>query len=660
MCGINLVRLFDHHRVTLDSITRMNRALSHRGPDASDSVIVDQVALGHTRLSIVDIQGGKQPMQSQDGNITLVFNGEIYNFRQLRKELKKKGLTFRTHSDTEVVLKLYETEGTDCLKRLRGMFCFAIHDTEKQLTFLARDRLGIKPLFYYRDKKQLVASSEIKALYASGLVTPAFNPDSIFNYFTYQFSVSPHTPFDSVQELPPGHLAIVRHDGKFSIRQYWDLEFPLDGDYESLDEEYWTRRFSDALNDAVDSHAIGDVPIGAYLSGGIDSSTLTWLLNKQQTTTLETFSIHFTNPAMDESGVYSKTARHLGVANRELTMDDQRPEGFVDDLLQCLYHLEQPQRLAVDIPHYMLSGLVQNSQYKVVYTGDGADEIFGGYDCYRQDYMRYWGTQIRNTRQRRRHYLSEFTQYFAEDYIRMIYALHKPKNQRRVVRRFGCYPAWHDFWHIMHGFFPKLFEPDFLRQVATNAQMDELAENMKPQLAGRHMLNQSLYIEAKTRLPGWILWKSDRLSMAHSVEARVPFMDHPLVELAASMPPILKLNGMDEKYLLKKIARPHLPDHPADHKKRAFYTPIKDWFFTPERYPMLESYLSRKALRDCGIFRPDYVSHLYQRLGHFRSTGTLNDYYRTMQLEWVLFLVLTVQMLHHNFVRRQAPCFDES
>ena len=634
----------------------MNRALKHRGPDADGVSIHANVGLAHTRLSIVDLKSGAQPLISHDGRYAISFNGEIYNYLSLRSELEKKGCEFQTHTDTEVILNLYIQDGEACLQKLRGMFGFAIHDRQTGTLFLARDRLGIKPVYYYQDKVHFLAASEIKALFASQLVNPEFNPDSIKNYFNYQSSISPNTPFRDVYELPPGHQLTIESGKTPDITAYWDLEFPLDGEYESDEESYWTEKFETALQDSITSHTTGDVSIGSYLSGGIDSSAITWLLSESYPDPLETFSIHFSNESMDESPLYRKTAAHLKVKNSELLMEDNREQGYLQDLEKCIYHLEQPQRMAVDIPHFLLSEFVQDKHYKVVYTGDGADEIMGGYDCYRQDAMRFWGNQLKNYKSRRRHYLSEYTEYFAEDHIRLLLKLHKAKNQRKTIRQFGCYPAWNDFWHITDDLLPGLFSQEYLQKSADDMQMATLAEKMKPNLEGRHVLNQSLYIETKTRLPGWILWKSDRLSMAHGVEARVPFLDHPLVELAARMPPQMKLNGMDEKYILKKISSPHLPQHPTQYKKRAFYAPIREWFFTADKMAELDVYLSQDAIMRSGIFEFNIVNKLLTTLLNSQPT-TMNEQYLTMKLEWVLFTVLTTQILHHQYIEKNAACF---
>lgn len=657
MCGINLI--FNcpagvNIDATLDS---MNRSLLHRGPDEQGIAVQGRVALGHTRLSIVDLASGQQPLASADQRYCISYNGELYNYRELRRALEQDGVQFRTQSDTEVLLALYVRDGAACLQLLRGMYAFAIHDRDDDSVFIARDRLGIKPLYYSRQGDCLIAASEIKALFASGLVEPRFNMHSLRNYFAYQFAVSPWTMFEDVLELPPGYSMRLQPGQEPQLQQYWDLDFPRDDDYEVADEDTWLQRFEEGLHDAVASHTIGDVPIGSYLSGGIDSSSIAWMLTRTYDKPLHTFSIHFTDPNEDESAIYTAIAEHLGVGNQELAMGDDIDGGYLQHLEQCLYHLEQPQRMAVDIPHYLLSGLVQDNHYKVVYTGDGADEILGGYDCFRQDAMRVWGNDITDPEQRREHYLQEYTQWFSEDYVHMLLELHSPANQQRVIEQWGTYPAWYDIWHVTGDLLPELFSEQFAHAQQDNRQIDTLCGQIKPHLEGRHALNQSLYIETRTRLPGWILWKSDRLSMAHSVEGRVPFMDHRLVELAATIPPELKLNGMDEKYILRKTAMPHLPEHPFTYKKKAFYTPIKAWLFAEDRVGALDKYLNPAALERAGVFRPDTVRALLDVLVQFPLPQNLQQGYRRMQLEWVLMLVLSIQILHHQFIDKQAACF---
>ena len=657
MCGIAMIFHTDEKPVQKEIVSKMGKALNHRGPDAAGTFVNQNIGLAHTRLSIVDIKSGAQPMHSCDGQFTIIFNGEIYNFELLRKQLISNGAQFSTHSDTEVIIELYRLHGKDCVNKLRGMFSFAIFNKHSRELFVARDRLGIKPLYYYWDGTSFLGASEMKAILASGLVTPSLNKQTIQNHFRYQFSICPHTAFENILELPPGHFAVISPNSELRISQYWDLEFPEDGHYETDDINYWEKQFEDAMHDAADSHLIGEVPIGAYLSGGLDSSTTAYLLKQHYPKDPDTFSIHFTNPNSDESYAYKPVAQHLELDNYELTMDDDRETGYFDLLKNCLYHLEQPQRMAVDIPHYLLSEFVRDKNCKVVYTGDGADEILAGYDCFRQDNIRIQGNAQDSEKGRESLYFSEFTKYFSEPYMQMLLNLHHPDNQQSVVREFGCYPVWFDMWHVLDERMDNLFISDQTTQ--QNSQMPDFMSQLKPKMQNRHALNQSLYLETKTRLPGWILWKSDRLSMAHGVEARVPFLDHPLVELAARIPPNFKLNDMDEKYILKKWVGPHLPEVPGHYKKRGFYTPIKEWFFSEKHVDNLQFYLSKQRLEELNIFNPDTVQAYMNELIQMPSPSDMNTYYRTMQLEWALMLILSTQMLNQLFITKDAACFHD-
>lgn len=650
MCGIAAIYSRSKAYSGATIIQKMNATLKHRGPDAAGYQVRGQTTLGHTRLSIVDLAAGPQPLVSPDQRWAISYNGEIYNYKSLRLDLMKQGVHFHTHTDTEVVLQLFMRQGIQCVHSLRGMFSFIVHDQLKDSLYVVRDRCGIKPVYYYNDDQHFVAASEIKAIFASGWVQPRLNLDSLWNYFVYQFAVSPYTAFQDIYEVPPGHYLTMEAGEKPQLVQYWDVEFPEHEQYESMDEAYWTPLFLEAMHDAVDSHKIGDVPIGAYLSGGIDSAAITWLLTQHYQAPLQTFSIHFSNPDFDESSVYRRVAEHIHVANSELIFDDHRPEGYLNALKQCIYHLEQPQRLAVDIPHFELSHRVQEQGYKVVYTGDGSDEIFGGYDCYRQDQIRTWGNELNDEKKREQVYLSQYRELFSDEQMRMLLMLHTPEKQTQTIARYGCYPAWHDFWSITADLLPNLFSPESLQHIDAQRQTTSLFDTIKKKIHNRHMLNQSLYMELKTRLPGWILWKSDRLSMAHGVEARVPFLDHALVELTARMPPHLKLQGMDEKYLLRKTMTPHLPPSENTYKKRAFYTPIREWFFTPEKAPQLAPYLSPEAINKTGIFNPLTVDRYYHELLHADTPKNLSQYYYTMKREWILMLVLSIQIMHEQFI----------
>jgi len=665
MCGITLIYHTDKKPVNADCLDRMTQTLVHRGPDGNGTYINDYAGLGHTRLSIVDVATGAQPMHSSDKRYVITYNGELYNFAELRQNLLEDNYTFNTHCDTEVILALYQKFGEKCVEQLRGMFSFAIIDTQTNALFIARDRLGIKPLFYHWDGNTLLAASEIKAIFASKQVAPVFNKQSIRNHFLYQFSVTPFTLFEGILELEPGHTLTISANGEPDIKQYWDLHFPEEiydieaaAEQEHVEDSVWVERFDIGMNDATRCHTIGDVPIGTYLSGGIDSSATSALLKEHYPQVPHSYSIHFTNPASDESYAYKPVAEHLDLPNHELTIDDNQAGGFLSTFEQCLYHLEQPQRMAVDIPHFMLSDFVRQQNCKVVYTGDGADEILGGYDCFRQDAIRCWGNDLEDEQARENAYLNQYTEWFSEGQMQHLLNMHAPDKQDRVYDDIGTYPAWYDMWEVLREPTDALLTESFKNATDNDTQMPALFERMKPHIENRHPLNQSLYIETKTRLPGWILWKSDRLSMAHGVEARLPFMDHPLVELSAKIPCSLKLKEMDEKYVLKRIIKHELPEIEGDYKKRAFYTPIREWFMSETHYPELQPYLSEQALAETGLFKYEQVQNIVSALQSAPAEPDMNAYYHIMKNEWLIMLVLSIQIMHKQFIKQTAACFN--
>jgi len=656
MCGINLVLHRDGKTASDAMLEKMNHAIAHRGPDGSGIKIFEHMGLGHTRLSIVDVAGGAQPMATANQRFHISFNGEIYNFLQLRDDLENKGYQFKTHTDTEVILALYEKHGAECVQFLRGMFAFAIIDSENKSVFLARDRLGIKPIVYYSDDNNFIASSEIKGIFASRLCEPEFNLESVRNFFNYQFSITPNTVFKHIKELPAGHTLTLEVDKQPIIDQYWDMTFPEDGAYASEEDDYWFPQFEKLLHEAAECHTIGEVPIGAYLSGGIDSSATSYLLKKHYKEKFETFSMHLTNPSANESYAFRPVAEFLNLPNTELTINDS-DDFFLSNLEKAIYHLEQPQRLSVDIPYYLLAKKAHDANYKVIYTGDGADEIMAGYDCFREDTMRIWGNEIEDETDRLNYYLAEFHNEFCEEFLELAAHLHHREHQQKVIDEFGCYPCWYDFWHIMDSQTQDLFTEDFRSATDTNTQMQDLMNLIRPKMSNWHPLNRSLYIEAKTRLPNWILWKGDRINMANSIEARVPFLDHHFVEHCCELPPDLKLSEMDEKYMLKNMIIPHLPEIPGQYKKRGFYTPIKEWLFTSERIPLLQNYVSDTALEETGIFSKTAVSKILESLADLSTPTNGAENYKRMRLEWISMLVLSIQILHHQYVKKNAPCF---
>jgi len=660
MCGISLIYQQPGNDQGLDVIAAMVNSLTHRGPDQQSQQILSHVALGHTRLSIVDVSGGSQPMSSSDAAYHIIYNGELYNYKILRDELEKNGYRFHSECDTEVVLAMYIHYGEACLTRLAGMFAFAIYHDKDRSLFLARDRMGIKPLFYHWNGENLLAASEVKALFASARVTAKFNLHSIQNYLFYQFNICPNTLFADVFELPPGHFLRLLPGREPLLRAYWDLEFPRDGEYESEDEEYWMDEFEGALNEAAKSHAIGELPIGAYLSGGIDSASTTCLLKEANHAALDSFTIQFANPDFDESGIAAEIAAHLGVENHVLHMPHGEERDYLSDFSQALYHLEQVQRMAVDIPHFLLSEYVRGKNYKVVYTGDGADEILAGYDCFRQNFIRLWGNNYDNVEERWAYYLREFSGFLSEDYLRLLFQLHQKDAQEETRGKFGFYPAWYDFWQILAQYQDGLFSDEFIAANRDNQQMQQLIQTLRPKLEGLHLLNKSLYLEYKTRLPGWILWKSDRLSMAHGLEIRVPFMDNRVVDVVARMPPDLKLNGMEEKYILKQLMWPLLPSHPHAYKKRAFYSPIREWLFSANNRQRIDAYYSRNAVEQAAVFNPDRVQALWQQMLTSELPQSMNQFYQQMRLEWVLMIILSVQILHRLFISNGSAHFPKS
>ncbi len=650
MCGIAILANYNGDASeALECVKNMTYSLRHRGPDSRGYIVRGQVGIGHTRLSIVGSDSSAQPMVTEDDRYAITFNGEIYNYKELKRVLEDKGHIFKTMSDTEVVLLGYRQYGCDIVSKIEGMFSFIIHDLERNELFAARDPLGIKPFFYFYKGMEFLAASEIKAIFASGIVQPELNLSSIRAFFNWQFCLPGKTAFLNIQELPAGHYLKMKIGESPKIFQFWDFEFPKEGEYEERPDSFWIDEFGSALCRSVKSHAIGDSDIATYLSGGIDSSTIAWLMSDLLESKTKTFSVHFPDSPLDESGSYRKIAKHLKLDNTQIILDNKRGDYF-EELIKSTYHLEQPQRMALDVPYLLMSGAVKSEGYKVVYTGDGADEILGGYDCYRRDYLRLIGNSVRDINLRRMLYFDQFSKDLPKSYVKLIFDLHSPRKQLQTKNRFGFYPVWYDFWNVTTKILPSLFSDEFNSQNDFMCELDNAASLVKEKVKGLHRINASLYLEGKTRLPGWILWRTDRMSMANGVEARVPFLDLRLVELCCRLPPSMKLKGMNEKYILKRYAMKHLPKLPSKYKKKAFYTPIREWFFEEKHAEALEHFIGDSALLNRGLFKPEAVHKICRILRNAHPRNDSETEYQIMQYEWILMLVLTTQILQDTFL----------
>lgn len=583
MCGIvGIFRPVGGGEAARQRLEAMTETLRHRGPDDAGYYFDRDLALGFRRLSVVDLMTGNQPMWSADGTVVAICNGEIYNHRDLRLELETRGHVFRTSSDIEVLPALYREYGPDFVTRLNGQFAFAIWDLRRRRLVLGRDHVGIAPLFHTRIGKTLVFGSEVRALLAHPAVERRVDLTGLDQILTFPGPVSPRTPFAGIESLPPGHLLVAEGDGEPVVRRWWDLDYPAAvAPVENRTSDDWADELEVALTQAVRYRLQADVPVGAYLSGGLDSSLIAALVARQEPgVERQTFSIAFGDPAIDERHHQRLMAERLGSRHHEVEIG---PSDIVDRLRAIVRHAEAPLRESYDACSLVLSGMVHAAGLKVVLTGEGADELLGGYVGYRLD--------------------QECGRGNAHDLDTLLEA--------QLCQR---------LWGDANFFYEKRYTA--FEATKTELYSESLAGRLPEftclgaplvdtrQMIGRHPFHQRSYLDFKLRMADHLLADhGDRVSFANSVEARYPFLDIGVIDVARRVPPALMVENGLEKALLKRVARRHLPASIVDRQKFSFVAPGSpallrggpDW---------VEDLLSHDRIKRQGYFNPDTVDHL--------------------------------------------------
>jgi asparagine synthase (glutamine-hydrolysing) len=616
MCGITgAVPGIDAER-----LARMTATLIHRGPDGEGYFSSPEVSLGHRRLAIIDLPGGRQPMTSADGRMTIVFNGEIYNFRELRRELESHGTIFRTRSDTEVLLEAWAEWGLEAIPRLRGMFAFAVWDAGDRSLVLVRDRLGVKPLYYAEAAGRLLFASEIKALLAHPDVSRRLYAPAVEDYLTYLYTPPPRTIFEGVRELPPAHWLRWR-DGKISTACYWDaLPQPADDPLEKNVEELRA-----VLGDAVEARLESDVPLGSFLSGGIDSSSIVALMSRNAGAPVRSFSLGFGAGAEHYTELeYARlVAAKFATDHRELEIEPR-----CADLLPRMVGLfDVPFGNPTALLLYSLSELTRR-HVTVALTGDAGDEVFLGYP-------RYLGVRLRRffdaVPRPLRRALGALSARFQED----INGFHARRRLREFISSGAApwqqaYTAWVSYFTPeMRG---ALYTPEFRAAVGAHSAEDFLA-GWFARVAGSDPLSQASYADLHSFLPHNLLQYGDRMSMAHALELRQPFTDHHVVEFAMRLPAKQKLGGRQGKLILREAMRPMLPREILERPKLGLNPPMSLWLQN-ELQPLVERYLSPEAVRRRGWFRPETVAGLVTEFRSGRRDYSLHLWALLVLEEW--------------------------
>ena len=598
MCGI-CGYFGDGARLPGDALERMNRTLERRGPDDSGVFQAPGVGLAMRRLSIIDLAGGRQPIHNEDATVWVVFNGEIYNYRELRAELLRRGHRFETNSDTEVIVHLYEEHGDGFVQHLRGMFAFALWDAPRKRGLIVRDRLGIKPLFYVEAKGALLFGSEIKAVMASGIVGRDLDYQALDAFFTYTYIPAPLTIYRNVRKLEPGHL-LVWEGGRAEKRCYWDLDAAAVDS--GADDRQWLERFDAAIGDAVKSHLVSDVPVGAFLSGGIDSSLVVGLMSPHLADPVQTFTMGFggaRNPLIDERPLAARVAARYGCTFHDYAVQPDF-RGIVGDIVDAF---DEPFADDSVIPSYYISQFTRR-HVKVALSGLGGDELFAGYERYSGVLLgQYYSSLVPGLLHRR--LIQPMIQRLPEpahggdrvDHLKRFMAAALQPPAERYLSYVSTAPAEER---------RRLFAPDVARRIDFAATGRFITDPYE-RCGAPDDVARALYVDMKTYLPEDILALSDRLSMWHSLELRVPLVDHQLVELSARLPSRYKIDWRHKKVLLKQIAGRHLPAEVMNHRKQGFESPMAAWLRT-DLAGYARAVLGEERLGKSGFFDNQYVA----------------------------------------------------
>ncbi|HEY2384658.1 MAG TPA: asparagine synthase (glutamine-hydrolyzing) [Terriglobia bacterium] len=622
MCGIAGVLSLAGKPVAPEEVEAMCDAMVHRGPNDAGYYAADEAVIGMRRLSIIDIDGGHQPVHNEDRTVWVVFNGEIYNFKTLRAQLEGQGHRFYTDTDTEVIVHLYEQYGEACVEKMRGMFAFAVWDERQKTLLLARDRLGIKPLFYAIVDGRLAFGSELKVVLQLPEVERKLNWGSVNSLFNGMTTPSSESIIDGVHKLKPGHILTASARHGIRVREYWDVQF--DPDY-TKSEQYFVERLRDLLEESVRMRLIADVPLGAFLSGGIDSSAVVATMARISSGPVKTFSIGFPDQDYNELDYARQVARQFGTDHHELVVDPN-VLGIIEDLP---WFLDEPFGDSSAIPTYMVSKLAAE-HVTVVLSGDGGDELFAGYDKYVKERAERKLDQIPNP-------LRQVAGFIGR-------SMQEGMKGRNFLRHLGFSGAERFFDNnTLFREIEKmsLFEPDAWLHI----QKEDPRSPWRAFLQNSKMpwLSTLQYIDIKNYLPNDILTKVDRMSMAHSIETRVPLLDHKFVEFAATIPPELKLQGKTTKYIFKKAMEGILPNEILYRPKRGFAIPLGRWFRGQLSLYVRDLLLSRKSLGR-GLFQKSYIERLIE----------LNDRGRPLDLQ--LWTMITFELWCRRFIDESAFC----
>ncbi|MBT8282831.1 MAG: asparagine synthase (glutamine-hydrolyzing), partial [Muriicola sp.] len=618
----------------------------HRGPDESGIYLSEKTGLGSVRLSIIDLSTGTMPLANQDESLWIVFNGEIFNYIELRQELQKKGHVFNTYSDTEVIVHLYEEYGPRFLSKLNGQFAIAIWDKRKEELFLARDRVGIRPLYYSKVEDSLVFGSEIKALMEFPGINLQLSPRALTQYYNFWTALSPETSFEGINELSPGSYMICNSSGQY-IERYWELPLFTPENYQHTKLPEAMEAFDAVFEDAVKLRLRADVPVAAYLSGGIDSSVTTSYIKQIAPGNLRTFSIGFSDKDFDESSYQNLAVSYFNTQHSSVTCKNA---DIATNFGDVVWHSEAPLLRTAPTPMHLLAGHVREHNIKVVITGEGADELLGGYNIFKEAKIRQFWAKDPNSKyrplllKRLYPYLPQM-QNANSNVLKMFFGFRLKETKHPL---YSHLLRWHNTSRISN-----YLSKEYRDYTGDYLPLAAIEEQVGVKLDGMDTLTKAQWIELNLFMSGYLLSsQGDRMAMANSVEGRYPFLDHRVIDLCMSLHPDLKLNGLNEKYLLKKLMKGRLPDPILNRPKQAYRAPIKSVFIGKGVPDYLKEMLSEDTIKKAGVFHPEHVTQLLSKMQAGNRVSEIDN--------MALTAILSTQMLKDKFVDRSITELKEN
>ncbi len=641
MCGIaGGTKFYSPKSINEEILVNMLGRIRHRGPDESGIYSSDDLAIGNVRLSIIDIASGQQPLSNGDGNIWIVYNGEVFNYIELREDLVKKGYQFKTHSDTEVIVLLYEEYGIDFINKLNGQFAISLWDKRKKELILVRDRVGIRPVFYTVKNKELYFASEIKAILEHPDIDAKISSQALSQIYTFWTTISPGTAFEDIYELPPGHYMIFKK-GSMIIEPYWQLSFPSQNDYAKISLNDALEQFTEILTDATKIRLRADVPVAAYLSGGLDSTVTTSIIRDVVPDMLQTFSVGFADKDFDESEYQNIASKFFGTKHTGFKIQSSEIAEIFPDVI---WHSEIPILRTSPAPMFSLSKRVRQSNIKVVITGEGADEMLAGYNIFKEAKIRqFWAKQPS----------SKFRPLLLKKLYPYIPSISEA-NSNSLKFFFGyklaetSSPIYSHMLRWNNGNqIKKFFSKSITDKLNGYNPIDELLTKIGNKLDNFDYLAKAQWLEINLFMSGYLLSsQGDRMAMANSVEGRYPFLDYRLIEFCSKLNPDLKLNGLNEKYLLKKIATNRIPKEILNRPKQAYRAPIQSSFISKNPPQYVKQMLDRNKIEEQQIFDISKVSDFANKL----NSGIISSETDDMALT----AILSTGLLIDQFQNRQG------